>query len=140
MFFYLHIIYLDCINLKRVKERFLFFFWFFYEKGRKIEEHLLTEQIYQGGEGITFSSPCTFTNFKECIILFQGDGAFAISDIPPNTIIAQNAGFRFLNGKTMPLKYQQKGDPYTQNGCFCKGVFFDIPKVYEDIKTYGSQN
>ena len=36
----------------------------------------------------------------------------------------------------MPLRYQQKGHPYAQNGCFCKGIFFDIPKGYENIKTY----
>ena len=75
-------------------------------------------------------------NILKILSLFQGDGAFAIRDIPANTIIAQHAGLRFLNGKKMPLKYQQTGYPYSQAGCYCEGVIFDIPKGYEDIKTY----
>ena len=36
----------------------------------------------------------------------------------------------------MPTELQQGGYPYRQLGCFCDGVSYDIPKGYEDIKTY----
>ena len=57
-------------------------------------------------------------------------------DIPGGTLIAQHSGLRFLNYTQMPKEFIQDGDPFKQNGCFCDGVRFDIPKGYEDIRTY----
>ena len=36
----------------------------------------------------------------------------------------------------MPKEFVQDGDPFKQTGCFCDGVMYDIPKGYEDIRTY----
>ena len=66
---------------------------------------------------------------------FQGDGTFAIRDIPPLTMVMQYGGYRFLNNTRLD-KEQKSGGAYTQHVGICKGVVVDIPKGFEDSSKY----